>query len=701
MRKFSFPEFNLLILSTLIFILITSIQPTAGLIHTVDTKITDMSSEVHTNYIGSSIHPDITSFQSTWNTSKVSTGSSASDQIKLPLVSSGSYDFTVDWGDTSSDAISNYNQAEITHTYATKGEYILSITGTISGWNFNNTGDKLKIIEISSWGNLAFEEGGNYFYGASNLVITATDAPDLSGTTTLKNAFRNCTYLGDSGNMSSWDTSTITDMSYMFEEATTFNQTMNSWNTASVTNMSYMFHNAENFDSPVGNWDVSNVKDMSSMFRGASFFNQNIASWDVSAVTRMDFMLAGLNNLFTYNVFSLDNWDVSSVTNMSGMFIGVHYGGRYTGQSLNSWDVASVTDMSYMFFGSWVNVSLSNWNVSGVTSMRFMFAHNPMFNQALETWDVSSVEDMWAMFVSSTAFNQPLNNWDTSSVQNMGGMFFNTPFNQPLDNWDTSSVTEMQQMFEYNKVFNQTLNNWDVSSVEDMSWMFHNTTSFNQPLDQWDVSNVLNMSKMFNNIALSRQNYDELLNAWSELPLQQDVVFDAGNSQYSAYAVDARKQIIDSFNWEIKDGGNIGYNLVPKAPINLDFTIKDNGNIVLVWDEPLSDGGAQITKYNIYRSTSQYNNYERIGTTTDLTYTDGTNELGVIYYYIVTAVNQIGESQQSVVLKVDPSSNTSLVTTRVEPDTLNPLGSNMYLWITGFTMMTLPILRRRQSSHLR
>jgi hypothetical protein len=66
-------------------------------------------------------------FVSTWNTNNTSVGSSASNQIALPLISGGSYNFVVDWGDGSQDTITTWNQTEVTHTYATAGTYTISI----------------------------------------------------------------------------------------------------------------------------------------------------------------------------------------------------------------------------------------------------------------------------------------------------------------------------------------------------------------------------------------------------------------------------------------------------------------------------------------------------------------------------------------------------------------------------------------------
>jgi len=145
-------------------------------------------------------------FSSSWDTTLTSSGSSASNQVKLPLVSSGTYDFTVYWGDGNSDLITAYNQAEVTHTYDSSGEYDINITGTIVGWRFNNEGDVLKLLEISHWGDLNLGNSDYYFFGCSNLNITADDALNLTGTTSLTGAFLFTETLNTS-TINNWDVS--------------------------------------------------------------------------------------------------------------------------------------------------------------------------------------------------------------------------------------------------------------------------------------------------------------------------------------------------------------------------------------------------------------------------------------------------------------------------------------------------------------
>ena len=65
-------------------------------------------------------------FQSTWDTTQAG---SSNNQVVLPLVSNGDYDFRIDWGDGTSnrDTITAYNQAEVTHTYDSTGVYEIRI----------------------------------------------------------------------------------------------------------------------------------------------------------------------------------------------------------------------------------------------------------------------------------------------------------------------------------------------------------------------------------------------------------------------------------------------------------------------------------------------------------------------------------------------------------------------------------------------
>jgi parallel beta-helix repeat protein len=86
----------------------------------------------------------------------------------------------------------------------------------------------------------------------------------------------------------------------------------------------------------------------------------------------------------------------------------------------------------------------------------------------------------------------------------------------------------------------------------------------------------------------------------------------------------------------------------PSAPRNL-AAISGDGQIILTWDTPSTNGGSIITGYNVYRSTTSGNEVlitpTPLGVVTTYTNTGRTN--GQIYFYEVTAKNSIGESVRS------------------------------------------------------
>ena len=86
------------------------------------------------------------------------------------------------------------------------------------------------------------------------------------------------------GSINTWDTSQITDMSYMFEEATSFNQDISNWNVSNVEDMCDMFSCAVVFNQNIGNWNVSNLEYAGRMFECAISFNQNLDNWNLSNI---------------------------------------------------------------------------------------------------------------------------------------------------------------------------------------------------------------------------------------------------------------------------------------------------------------------------------------------------------------------------------------------------------------------------------
>jgi surface protein len=78
------------------------------------------------------------------------------------------------------------------------------------------------------------------------------------------------------GHISTWETGGVTDMSELFEEATSFNEDISAWDTSGVTSMTYMFNEASSFNQNLGDWRVDRVRKMEYMFTRARDFNQDL-----------------------------------------------------------------------------------------------------------------------------------------------------------------------------------------------------------------------------------------------------------------------------------------------------------------------------------------------------------------------------------------------------------------------------------------
>jgi surface protein len=457
------------------------------------------------------------------NTTLVSGGSSGPSSFALPLVSTGTYDFTVYWGDASSSVITAYNQPEVTHTYAVNGFYTLTITGTLTGWVFSDGGDKLKLLDISAWGDLVLGINGEYsfFRGCANLNISApTGSPLRAGTTSLSECFRDCTSL-NSANIGTWDVSAVQDMSRMFESASLFNADLSSWDTSSVTLMISMFTSASAFNSPIGTWDVSAVKNMNNMFWSCTAFNSPIGTWDVGAVQDMTYMFLEAT---AFNQ-QLSSWNTVSATTMYGMFQGA--------SAFNNGALSNIGGAALL------------WTTPNLSDTSTMFSGCPAFNQRVNFTDMSKVTSTSDMFLGCTVFNNgdPANSsatplaWTTTALITADSMFISCPvFNQALTFSDTSRVTNFSAMMIGCILFKQNLSAWVVTACLDFTAFY--TGDLNNP-----------------DSATSQANYDALLIAWAAQALQPGVTLDMGTTKYSAAATASRNTLTTVYGWTVNDGG--------------------------------------------------------------------------------------------------------------------------------------------------
>ncbi|RKS25046.1 putative secreted protein (Por secretion system target) [Flavobacterium endophyticum] len=390
-------------------------------------------------------------FITEWNTG-------ASTTITVPTTGTG-YNYTATIARLDTPAVILTTLTNVTGNASFTGlaintAYQVKITGAFPRIHFNNAGDKTKIKNITQWGTIAWSSFSNAFYGCTTLNITATDVPLLAGVTSMSHMFQFCTALNGPANIGSWNTASVTDMSYLFSGASLFNQNIGGWNTAAVTNMSNMLANATAFNQPIGSWNTGALMTMDYLFYAARAFNQPIGNWNTANVTNMD---SAFSQASAFN------------------------------QNIGSWNTGAVTTMRSMFTGATAfNQPIGSWNTGAVTTLSGMFNEATAFNQNIGSWNTAAVTDMSTLFSGATAFNQNIGGWNVSAVTNMNAMFRQAAaFNQNISGWNVSSVINMLNLFLQATSFNQDISSWDISSALYMDSLLKDATAFNQNLGPW------------------------------------------------------------------------------------------------------------------------------------------------------------------------------------------------------------------------
>ncbi|MCD2259449.1 BspA family leucine-rich repeat surface protein [Psychroserpens luteolus] len=500
-------------------------------------------------------------FITKWKTDNA--GNSGDNQVKITTVTSETYNYTVFWGDgTSNSGVTG----DITHTYTTPGTYTVSIAGTFPRITTNtpntpgDTSDKLKLIEVVQWGSNPWTSMDLAFSGCRNLDVTATDTPDLSNATSMFNMFADCTSLVGTSAFNSWDVSTITDMLALFFNTTLFDQDISNWNVSAAETMEFMFMFADNFNQDISGWNVSSVTSMEDMFNSATNFDQDLGNWDISSLQTAEDMFAnaGLstNNydklLIGWNTLNTGETQIpSNITFNAGSSqycLGEAARTTLTDITGLNWTINDAgSSCNDAFITTWKtdNQGGTNDNSIRIPATNATFNYNVDWGDgtvdigvtgliehtysAAGTYDVTITGDFPRILFNNamlitTGSLQPgadrlkiieVKQWGTISWSTMDRAFYGcenldvTATDLP----DLSNVTKLTQIFNncYNLVGTTDINSWDVSTIDDMRSAFAGARLFNQPLNNWNMSNVTQIFSMFTGAEV----FNQPLNNWN------------------------------------------------------------------------------------------------------------------------------------------------------------------------------------------
>lgn len=461
----------------------------------------------------------------------------------------------INWGDGS--PIEYVTSLAPSHTYATPGDYDVSVAGFMPRWKQGNLGDKLKIIDIKQWGTVGIENCAGMFYGCTNLgVITATDTPDFSASVNMRNMFRGCT------GITHLDTS--------------------EWKTPMVTDMASMFRGCARLTAIDGEkWDTSHVTSMENMFFGcAALTSVRALHWDTAAVTDFDGMFTNCALLASLDT---TNWKTAACTSMTAMFSGC---AALDALRVTAWDVSNVQHMTAMFKGC---ASLQALDV--------------------EAWRPAKALEMAHLFEGCTHVRElRVGQWRTPLAEVMTAMFKGCAALTRLDltDWDTRRVLKMDSMFEgCANVADFDIATWDMARVITIARMFYGCMRLvDIDVTHWDIDEVTDATDMFTLASLSVASYDALLTAWAARNVRHNVHFSAGTTKF--HMMNDKHTLTSAPNlWIITDGGPIGSFVTTwrtaraNEPIQLPIRV-DAPDITVDW------GDGHVETINTLEPTHRY-----------------------------------------------------------------------------------------------
>ncbi|MEG3641099.1 BspA family leucine-rich repeat surface protein [Magnetococcus sp. PR-3] len=476
------------------------------------------------------------------------TTSTPGESVTLPGVSGHSYSVDVDWGDTTQTTANSYNDAGLTHSYATAGSYIVQLSGTATALLFEGSSAQNQLTKVLNLGATGLTTMGAMFRSCSNLTTVAQNGVvNTSSVTAMNHAFDGCSGLVTVTGLGDLDTGGVANFLSMFNgcSAMTSAPDTSNWDLSAATDLRYMFYGCTNMATTpdTSNWSTGNLTYLDYMFYNASSMPSapDTSGWITSSVTSMGSLFYGCSNMATTPDTS--GWITSSVTSMDSLFSGC--ASMPSAPDTSGWSLAGLSSLASLFSGCSdmaTTPDTSGWNTSTITNMNSLFKGCSSMPSAPDTsgWNTALVGNMSRLFESCSAMATApdTSGWNTAGVSNFLGAF------QSCSSMASAPDTS----------------GWNTAGVSDLRYMFFGCSSMTSApdLSGWDVTSVLYADWFLKSTpGLTTPAYDALLLAWSGQALQSGVSVDFGASNYTSggAAETARTAMINDDAWTITDGG--------------------------------------------------------------------------------------------------------------------------------------------------
>ena len=238
------------------------------------------------------------------------------------------------------------------------------------------------------------EKNSLYFSNINHMFATCEKINnlDLRGFNTDEVVYFNHVFYGclslTNLDISSWNTSNAWNFAGMFQYCTSLESIdVSHFDTHNVRTMHTLFHACYKLKSLDLNFDTSNVTDMSYMFghmREITYLN--ISKLNTEKVTNMKSMFG---NIFVLNELDISNLNVSNVENIDSLFVNSNIKKIY----LDSWQLPKLTTYEDLFTdGLFKEISIKNSNYNTIN--KFISQLPTMTNESKGTLTITGVDDL-------------------------------------------------------------------------------------------------------------------------------------------------------------------------------------------------------------------------------------------------------------------------------------------------------------------
>ncbi len=261
------------------------------------------------------------------------------------------------------------------------------------------------------------------------------------------------------------------------------------------------FKNVEEMD--ISGLDTSSVTDMSGMFEGCSSLkNINISNFDTSNVTDMGEMFKGCSSLESINV---SNFNTSKVTYMFGMFKGCS---SLKNIDVSNFDTSNVTDIEAIFekCSSLKKIDISAFILPKAEEVSGLFSDCSSLTEVnMSNIDMQTVSENPSFFGGNDNLKKiDMHNVDLSGCKEFNGLF------EGLENLEelncsgvkTTNARDMQRMFsDCKKLKKLDLSSFETRKLRYSDEMFSGCEQLESlDISNFDMSNIIDCDGMFEDL---------------------------------------------------------------------------------------------------------------------------------------------------------------------------------------------------------